>query len=60
MKKVMKGSDCSSKGGSTNGIAGIRKGNKGKGGMDARIGRADGGLCSSDWMASQGKGSKSK
>ena len=43
--------------GSTDGIAGIRKGNKpiSKDKANNRSARASGGLCSSDWMASQGK-----
>ena len=55
MKKMTKGMKPMK--GSTDGIAGIRKGNKpiSKGKADMRTARASGGLCSSDWMASQGK-----
>lgn len=57
MKK--KATSCAPKKGSTGGAEGVRVGNKGGTKPDmGRIARADGGLCTGDWQASQGPGSK--
>ena len=55
MKKMPK--DTKPMKGSSDGMPGVRKGNKpiSKGKADNRTARADGGLCSTDWMVSQGK-----
>lgn len=55
MKKMPK--DTKAMKGSSSGMPGVRKGNKpiSKAKADDRTARASGGLCSSDWMASQKK-----
>jgi hypothetical protein len=57
MKKTA--TSCAPKKGSTGGAEGARVGNKGGKGSDmGRMAKASGGLCSGDWTASQGPGSK--
>jgi hypothetical protein len=57
MKKTS--TSCAPKKGSTGGAEGVRVGNKGKGSHPIdRMAKAGGGICSTDWMTSQGPGSK--